>query len=148
MGYQEWMSGVCFTAALGYPTAEFGGGLHNVAASQREKNTKIPFPEAAELRAGSCTQQQLHSHINNSNLSIVAKELNTKIKTSTTHPQPPPHPPALPLCRMNSPSSSRGSGMLGAPSTPTESIQMCWDAGTMPKLPKAREPLDGALASK
>lgn len=52
--------------------------LHNVAPSQREKNNKIPFPEPAELRGGSCAQQELPSPIKNPNISIVAKELNPK----------------------------------------------------------------------
>lgn len=118
MGCQEWVRGVCFTAALGHPTAEFGGDLHNVAPSQKEENTKIPFPEPAELRGGSCTQRQLHPPIKNPNLSIVAEELNPKIKTSTT--QPPPHPPALLLCRVNvrdaggsQPTHSTHPGVLG-----------------------------------
>lgn len=39
---------------------QFGGGLHKVAPSQKEKNTKIPFIQTAQSRAGCYTQQPLH----------------------------------------------------------------------------------------
>lgn len=131
-------------AALGHPTAEFGGDLHDAAPSQREKNTKIPSPEPAELRGGSCIQQELPSPIKNPNISIVANESNPKIKTSTTHPQPPPQPPALPLGRMNLPLQ----GLRDAGSSqPTQSSPRCagmgW--GNHPKFITAGQPLGGAL---